>query len=474
MASGEKWVKFIGFLGAAANWTIPIASMMNLKNPPESIDPIMTGTLASYSLVFMRWSIAIKPPNYWLLGCHAANEVAQLTQLTRWGFYFILTVYYLTRHSVTGIYFLDIKRCYIFYMWLSLLALIVLSQSQSVYAIKNIDNSPSIIVPSLSRIRVINTVLDLQDNSNQLAVEHLQQHNQHQSRHQRHHNHNKQQKQQQHFHGYEFDIIFNSSESMRVKGLSYLSMTDYITVPIGLLSISIVDQNNPVVIDNGRDSFTLENDTDYTLIITGIRHNSTSLTFLSDKDNNFGMDPLQQQQQQQTLQRRTSLRFLHCAPQAGTVDFSIVGGATLFSNIGYLGGSSGGGGSHQRQLSSSTNYISIPSNPYIFFVHQPENTSNIYIPGGDNSLMPHQSSIVSILMVGVPGNEKLPLQLIPILYPFGQSDHSIYQKQLPYSQINTQLPPYPASPNTSASSSTLFKFSIAILMFLLLAGISVI
>ncbi|EGC37671.1 hypothetical protein DICPUDRAFT_29915 [Dictyostelium purpureum] len=75
----------VGFLGAAANWTIPIASFMNLKNDPEKIDPIMTTTLASYSLVFMRWAIAIYPPNYWLLGCHAANEVAQLTQLSRWG-----------------------------------------------------------------------------------------------------------------------------------------------------------------------------------------------------------------------------------------------------------------------------------------------------------------------------------------------------------------------------------------------------
>eukprot|EP01132_Coremiostelium_polycephalum_P000520 gene520-655_t len=75
----EKWTKFIGFLGAAANWSIPIAS------DPEKIDPIMTTTLASYSLVFMRWSIAIYPPNYWLLGCHAANETAQLLQLSRWG-----------------------------------------------------------------------------------------------------------------------------------------------------------------------------------------------------------------------------------------------------------------------------------------------------------------------------------------------------------------------------------------------------
>ncbi|KYQ91808.1 UPF0041 family protein [Tieghemostelium lacteum] len=83
----EKWTKFIGFLGAAANWTIPIASLVNLKNDASTIDPIMTTTLASYSLVFMRWSIAIKPANYWLLGCHAANELAQISLLSKWGYY---------------------------------------------------------------------------------------------------------------------------------------------------------------------------------------------------------------------------------------------------------------------------------------------------------------------------------------------------------------------------------------------------
>ncbi|EAL73207.2 UPF0041 family protein [Dictyostelium discoideum AX4] len=81
----ERWTKMVGFLGAAANWTIPIASFMNLKNDPEKVDPIMTTTLAVYSAVFMRWAIAIYPPNYWLLGCHVANEVAQLTQLGRYG-----------------------------------------------------------------------------------------------------------------------------------------------------------------------------------------------------------------------------------------------------------------------------------------------------------------------------------------------------------------------------------------------------
>ncbi|EGG17767.1 UPF0041 family protein [Cavenderia fasciculata] len=83
----EKWTKFVGFLGAAANWTIPIASIMNLKNDPSTIDPVMTTTLASYSMVFTRWSIAISPPNYWLLACHVTNSIAQATQLGRWGWY---------------------------------------------------------------------------------------------------------------------------------------------------------------------------------------------------------------------------------------------------------------------------------------------------------------------------------------------------------------------------------------------------
>lgn len=36
------------------------------------------------SLLFMRFSLAIKPQNYILFACHAANETVQLNQLRRW------------------------------------------------------------------------------------------------------------------------------------------------------------------------------------------------------------------------------------------------------------------------------------------------------------------------------------------------------------------------------------------------------
>jgi len=81
---GDRWVKIVGAIGAAANWTIPIAAIASFKDDPTKINPIMTSTLAFYSLAFMRWSIAISPPNYLLLLCHATNEAAQLTQLGRW------------------------------------------------------------------------------------------------------------------------------------------------------------------------------------------------------------------------------------------------------------------------------------------------------------------------------------------------------------------------------------------------------
>jgi hypothetical protein len=88
--------------------------MMSTKDPATTIDPVMTGcqpsagdshllprdrgigvltvclcclavsALAVYSLLFMRWAIAISPPNYPLLVCHIANETAQLVQLGRY------------------------------------------------------------------------------------------------------------------------------------------------------------------------------------------------------------------------------------------------------------------------------------------------------------------------------------------------------------------------------------------------------
>ncbi len=40
--------------------------------------------LAVYSLLFMRWALAVTPANYPLLVCHVSNEVVQLVQLGRY------------------------------------------------------------------------------------------------------------------------------------------------------------------------------------------------------------------------------------------------------------------------------------------------------------------------------------------------------------------------------------------------------
>lgn len=57
---------------------------MDLKKDPEVISGPMTGSLILYSLVFMRYSLAVTPKNYLLFGCHFVNELAQLGQGFRW------------------------------------------------------------------------------------------------------------------------------------------------------------------------------------------------------------------------------------------------------------------------------------------------------------------------------------------------------------------------------------------------------
>lgn len=80
-----NFVRKVGYLGAAANWLIPIAAITNLyKQPAENVNPQMTGILALYSCVFMRWAIAISPPNYPLLACHVANSTAQFATLGKY------------------------------------------------------------------------------------------------------------------------------------------------------------------------------------------------------------------------------------------------------------------------------------------------------------------------------------------------------------------------------------------------------
>jgi mitochondrial pyruvate carrier 1 len=85
MAS-QNFIRYVGYLGAAANWTIPIAGMANVWNQKcDKINPQMNAILMLYSSVFFRWAIAVSPPNYPLWACHVANMSAQLLTLGKWG-----------------------------------------------------------------------------------------------------------------------------------------------------------------------------------------------------------------------------------------------------------------------------------------------------------------------------------------------------------------------------------------------------
>ncbi|KAI5950068.1 hypothetical protein KGF57_004413 [Candida theae] len=79
-----KYMCTTHFWGPVSNFGIPIAAIMDLKKDPEVISGPMTGSLILYSLVFMRYSLAVTPKNYLLFGCHFVNELAQLGQGFRW------------------------------------------------------------------------------------------------------------------------------------------------------------------------------------------------------------------------------------------------------------------------------------------------------------------------------------------------------------------------------------------------------
>ena len=79
--------RYVGYLGAAANWLIPIAGAGNLmKQDASNINPAMTCTLLVYSTIFWRWAIAISPANYPLMLCHTANACVQTGTLGKWFF----------------------------------------------------------------------------------------------------------------------------------------------------------------------------------------------------------------------------------------------------------------------------------------------------------------------------------------------------------------------------------------------------
>lgn len=71
--------------GPAANWGFVVAGITDgLTKPPEAISPNMTGAMAVYSLLFMRFALRVQPRNLLLFGCHFCNEVVQLNQLRRY------------------------------------------------------------------------------------------------------------------------------------------------------------------------------------------------------------------------------------------------------------------------------------------------------------------------------------------------------------------------------------------------------
>lgn len=78
---GESWTKFIGTVGSAFNWTIPLAAITHIlssEDPTVTVDPKMTAILAVYSMIFTRWSLAVTPPNYpnfiWSVCCRISIE----------------------------------------------------------------------------------------------------------------------------------------------------------------------------------------------------------------------------------------------------------------------------------------------------------------------------------------------------------------------------------------------------------------
>merc|ERR1712137_378645 len=61
------------FWGPASNFGIPLAAIADMTKDPEIISGPMTGALACYSAVFMRYALAVSPKNYLLFGCHLIN-----------------------------------------------------------------------------------------------------------------------------------------------------------------------------------------------------------------------------------------------------------------------------------------------------------------------------------------------------------------------------------------------------------------
>ncbi|EUD67708.1 hypothetical protein C922_01896 [Plasmodium inui San Antonio 1] len=71
------------FWAPLANWGFVLAGCNDLKKLPIFVSEKMTAVLTFYSILFMRYSLAIKPKNYLLFSCHATNTVVQSILLFR-------------------------------------------------------------------------------------------------------------------------------------------------------------------------------------------------------------------------------------------------------------------------------------------------------------------------------------------------------------------------------------------------------
>ena len=75
----NAFIRNVGYVGAAANWLIPLAGIGALRNDPKNIDCKMSAVLSIYSFFFIRWALAITPANYPLCACHATNSSIQVS-----------------------------------------------------------------------------------------------------------------------------------------------------------------------------------------------------------------------------------------------------------------------------------------------------------------------------------------------------------------------------------------------------------
>ena len=79
----DRVIRRVGYAGAAANWLLPVAAMGAFRNDPKDVDVKMSAVLSAYSFFFIRWALAISPPNYPLFACHFTNSSLQAVHTAR-------------------------------------------------------------------------------------------------------------------------------------------------------------------------------------------------------------------------------------------------------------------------------------------------------------------------------------------------------------------------------------------------------